>query len=163
MDVAPNIPSHWLPMHGDLVPWNLREDRTGAATVLDWEDAGWGPHSADLFRFIVACYSLRLSNPVRIAGRVRSIVAAIGSVLQQVTSFWLQHRNFLPAQNTRNWPRQKARDAARGAREFVALHVLAGQVEQTIQRRETAPERERRRALLRLVRTLSNISFTLSF
>jgi glycosyltransferase involved in cell wall biosynthesis/thiamine kinase-like enzyme len=121
-----NIPSHWLPMHGDLVPWNLREDERGQLWLMDWEDAGWGPPLADLFRFIVAYHSLRWSNPVRIAARVRSILATESEeALQEVTTFWLQHRNFLPMQNTRNWPRQKARDAARWAREFATFRVLA--------------------------------------
>jgi glycosyltransferase involved in cell wall biosynthesis/thiamine kinase-like enzyme len=123
-----NIPSHWIPMHGDLVPWNLREDERGQLWLLDWEDAGWGPPLADLFRFIVAYHSLRWSNPVKIAARVKSILATESDeAVQTVANFWLQHRNFLPVHNTRNWPRGKARDAARGAREFAALRVLSRQ------------------------------------
>ena len=41
---CPEIPPHWQPMHGDLVPWNLREDERGQLWLLDWEDAGWGRH-----------------------------------------------------------------------------------------------------------------------
>ena len=59
-------------MHGDLVPWNLREDERGQLWLLDWEDAGWGPPFADVVRFIVAYYSLGWSRPKRIAGHVRS-------------------------------------------------------------------------------------------
>lgn len=40
------IPEHWQPMHGDLTPWNLREDRVGLS-LIDWESVGWGPPSAD--------------------------------------------------------------------------------------------------------------------
>jgi glycosyltransferase involved in cell wall biosynthesis/thiamine kinase-like enzyme len=134
-----NTPSHWLPMHGDLVPWNLREDERGQLWLLDWEDAGWGPRLADLFRFIVAYHSLRWRNPARIAAQVKSIlVAESEEALQEVAMFWLQHRNFQPIQKTGNWARQKAKDAARGAREFAALKVLAGRVEQTMQRQKTA-------------------------
>ncbi len=34
-------------MHGDLTPWNLRVRRDGGVTLVDWEDAGWGPPQAD--------------------------------------------------------------------------------------------------------------------
>jgi len=133
---GPNIPSYWRPIHGDLVPWNLREDGTGQLWLLDWEDAGWGPPLADLFRFIVAYYSLRWRNPVRIASRVRTILAAESEdALQEVTTFWLQHRNFQPTEHTEGWPRQKAKDAARGAREFAALRVLASGVQPKMQAR----------------------------
>lgn len=42
-DVAP----HWEPMHGDLTPWNLRVRRDGTLSLVDWEDAAWGPPDAD--------------------------------------------------------------------------------------------------------------------
>jgi hypothetical protein len=119
----PDIPSHWLPMHGDLVPWNLREDKRGELWLLDWEDAGWGPPFADVVRFIVAYHSLGWSSPERIAGQVRSILAAESAeALKEVAVFWQQHHNVQPG----NWPRQSTKDAARKAREFAALRVLAG-------------------------------------
>ena len=118
--------SHWRPMHGDLVPWNLREDRQGQLRLLDWEDAGWGPPLADLLRFIVAYASLGRSSPTRIAMRVRAILATeSAAALHEAATFWLQHHNVRPVQNTGNWPRRKARDAARWAREFAALRALA--------------------------------------
>jgi hypothetical protein len=40
------IPDHWVPMHGDLTPWNLRSFGNGP-WLLDWESAGWGPPHAD--------------------------------------------------------------------------------------------------------------------
>jgi aminoglycoside phosphotransferase (APT) family kinase protein len=40
-------PSHWRPMHGDFAPWNLRRLRDRSLTLIDWEDAGWGPPGAD--------------------------------------------------------------------------------------------------------------------
>jgi hypothetical protein len=42
------IPGHWLPMHGDFTPWNLRRVRDGRLVLVDWEHAGWGPPGADL-------------------------------------------------------------------------------------------------------------------
>ena len=41
-----DTPVHWLPMHGDLAPWNLRTAGRGLV-LIDWEDAGWGPPGAD--------------------------------------------------------------------------------------------------------------------
>ena len=126
LDRPSDIPAHWLPMHGDLVPWNLREDDHGQLWLLDWEDAGWGPPLADLFRFIVAYYSLQWNDPVRIATRVKSVLAAESDdALREVTTFWQYHHNFYP-QDARDWPRQKAKDFARAARERAALRVLAG-------------------------------------
>jgi glycosyltransferase involved in cell wall biosynthesis len=125
LERPPNTPSHWRPMHGDLVPWNLREDKRGQLWLLDWEDAGWGPPLADLVRFIVAYASLGWNSPVRIASRVKAILATESSAaLHEAATFWLQHHNVRPAPNTRNWPRGKARDAARSAREFAAFSVL---------------------------------------
>jgi len=40
-------PAHWLPMHGDLTPWNLRKCGPGLPWLIDWEDAAWAPPDAD--------------------------------------------------------------------------------------------------------------------
>ncbi|MGH8873660.1 MAG: phosphotransferase family protein [Acidimicrobiia bacterium] len=40
-------PRLWVPMHGDLTPWNLRRLPDGDLVLLDWERAGWGPPGAD--------------------------------------------------------------------------------------------------------------------
>lgn len=42
-----DVPAGWEPMHGDLTPWNLRVRRDGGLSLVDWEDAGWGPPQAD--------------------------------------------------------------------------------------------------------------------
>ena len=53
----PNTPDHWLPVHGDLAPWNLR--RLGKAVwLLDWEQSGWGPPEADAAYFRAAAAAL---------------------------------------------------------------------------------------------------------
>jgi aminoglycoside phosphotransferase (APT) family kinase protein len=112
-------------MHGDLVPWNLREDGRGQLWLLDWEDAGWGPPFADLVRFIVAYSSLNWRSPTLIAARVRSVLATEpADALDEVARFWMQHHNLHPVQNTRNWPRHVEKDAARGARELEAFRAL---------------------------------------
>ena len=52
-----STPEHWLPMHGDLTPWNLR--RVGnRLTLFDWEHVGWGPPGSD--RTLYQLTSLRL-------------------------------------------------------------------------------------------------------
>ena len=110
-------------MHGDLVPWNLREDQQGQLWLLDWEDAGWGPPFADVVRFIVAYYSLGWRRPARIADEVRSILPTESpAALREVAQFWLDHHNVQPG----NWPRQRAKDAARKERESAALRALSG-------------------------------------
>jgi hypothetical protein len=43
---TPDIPDHWVPMHGDLTPWNLRAGEQGLV-LYDWEHVGWGPPGAD--------------------------------------------------------------------------------------------------------------------
>jgi hypothetical protein len=44
-------PGHWLPMHGDLTPWNLRKCGPGLPWLIDWEDASWAPPGADRVYF----------------------------------------------------------------------------------------------------------------
>ncbi len=42
----PDTPSHWVPMHGDFTPWNLRQTGSGLS-LIDWESVGWGPPLVD--------------------------------------------------------------------------------------------------------------------
>lgn len=62
-----NMSDTWRPMHGDLTPWNLRRLRDGRLTLLDWEDASWGPDGADevLYRATEAALSGRKASPSR--------------------------------------------------------------------------------------------------
>lgn len=53
-------PHHWIPMHGDLTPWNLRQFPDGRLILLDWEHAGWGPPGADLVLYTAAAAALGL-------------------------------------------------------------------------------------------------------
>jgi hypothetical protein len=140
LERPPDIPPHWQPMHGDLVPWNLREDERGQLWLMDWEDSGWGPPLADVLRFVVAYHSLAPSTPERIAARVREILAAEPrAAIQEAASFWLQHRNLRRAQSTEEVPRQKARDFDRGARERAAFATLARGADNLNISREPAP------------------------
>ena len=125
------IPAHWRPMHGDLVPWNLREDTRGDLWLVDWEDAGWGPPLADLIRFIVAYHSLGWSGPARIARLARAALPdePVEAVLE-VARFWLRHRNLRPVKHSGRWSRPKGKDVERAAREFAAFRALALEPEQ---------------------------------
>ncbi len=55
------MPGHWRPMHGDFTPWNLRASGGGQLTLVDWEDAGWGPPRADevLYRAVSGALTRR--------------------------------------------------------------------------------------------------------
>jgi len=119
-----DIPSHWVPIHGDLVPWNLREDEKGQLWLLDWEDATWGPPLSDVVRYVVAYYSLGWGTPKSIADHVRSILAGHPSdAIREVGRFWLRHHNVQPG----NWPQQRAKDAARKSRESAAFRELSNE------------------------------------
>lgn len=54
----PGTPSHWVPMHGDFTPWNLREHH-GTLSLVDWESVGWGPPYADQALYCAASEALK--------------------------------------------------------------------------------------------------------
>ena len=124
----PGTPPHWRPMHGDYVPWNLREDDDGQLWLLDWEDARWGPPLADLVRYVVAYHSLGSSSADGIAGAVRGVVGPVPAAsLLEVAAFWLSHENLQIDERAGTPTRGKAKDSARAAREVAAFRVLAMQ------------------------------------
>jgi hypothetical protein len=88
------IPAHWRPMHGDFVPWNLREDRAGVLWLIDWENAGWAPPWADVMRYAVAYQSIFQSRPEEI---VRTVLEAFREtspdVMAEAALFWTAHPN----------------------------------------------------------------------
>jgi hypothetical protein len=47
MPRPPGTPEGWVPIHGDLTPWNLRLTADGDLVLLDWEQVRWGPEGAD--------------------------------------------------------------------------------------------------------------------
>lgn len=127
------IPPHWRPMHGDYVPWNLREDHTGQLWLLDWEDTRWGPPHADLVRYIVAYHALGWSSPPRIAGIVRRTLATEPlDVLREVARFWLGHANLQLDQNERAATPRKVKDASRAAREIATFKLLSSSGEDVL-------------------------------
>lgn len=57
-----DTPARWVPMHGDLTPWNVRQRRPvprGRPFVIDWEDWTWAPPHADVVRYRAANAVLR--------------------------------------------------------------------------------------------------------
>ena len=120
-----SMPAHWGPLHGDFVPWNLRESKDGQFWLVDWEDAGWGPPLADAVRYFVAHHSLRGTSPLATARLTWQIFSQDSTYLQEVANFWLQHHNFQPGRGERERPGRKARDAARGAREVNTFRIMA--------------------------------------
>ena len=61
----------FVPVHGDLAPWNLRRTSRGLA-LFDWEAAGWGPPGSDLEHYREACATLRRRRRDRSAIGARS-------------------------------------------------------------------------------------------
>lgn len=120
-------PAHWRPMHGDFVPWNLREDDRGQFWLLDWEDVRWGPPLADLARYVVAYYSLGRNSPARIAALTRRALgsAATAEALREVAVFWCAHNNLQLGDGLSPLSRRKARDTQRASREVAAFRLLA--------------------------------------
>jgi hypothetical protein len=58
-DRPTHVSQHWVPIHGDLTPWNLRKlDRS--IVLFDWEEAGWGPPGADELWYDTAVHALGL-------------------------------------------------------------------------------------------------------
>jgi hypothetical protein len=68
------LPPHWLPMHGDLSPWNLRTDSAGRSVLFDWEEAGFGPPGADEVYYTATSAAVGLPRRV-VAGATGEPVA----------------------------------------------------------------------------------------
>jgi len=65
----PDCPDHWVPMHGDLTPWNLRELPDRRLVLFDWEDAAWAPPGADEVLYRVSNAAVGNAIPGRHAAR----------------------------------------------------------------------------------------------
>jgi len=69
--------SHWVPMHGDMGPWNLRHHDDVGYILFDWENSRLGPPGADLVFHTVACRAMG----IRGAGDVDGF--------DEAAAFWL--------------------------------------------------------------------------
>lgn len=58
LDHPADTPGHWLPAHGDLTPWNLRDVRNGPRVLIDWEEAGWAPPGADEVLYVASAAAI---------------------------------------------------------------------------------------------------------
>jgi hypothetical protein len=59
-----DAPDHWLAMHGDFAPWNLRRIFAGPLTLFDFEDAMYAPPAADRTYWDVTSVTLRGGDDV---------------------------------------------------------------------------------------------------
>ena len=113
-----------LAIHGDYMPWNLREDDRGQLWLLDWEHARWGPPMADLVRYIVAHHSLAWSSADRIATyssgqSVRNLPRRCSRSLNSGS----RTRTCNPSEHQGALTRRKAKDSAHAAREVAAFRA----------------------------------------
>jgi hypothetical protein len=78
---AAGTEAHWLPMHGDFTPWNLREVGPRELVLLDWEDAAWAPPGADevLYRAASSALTQALPEPCAHDEAIRFWRGRIGS------------------------------------------------------------------------------------
>ena len=121
-----DTPPHWRPMHGDFVPWNLREDRGGTLWLLDWEDAGWGPPYADLVRYAVAHHSIRHPRAPGIARTVRRAFPNVSAeAMAEAAAFWTRHPNLRRPDSVSMLSKGQIGDFARSRIEYDALVLLA--------------------------------------
>jgi Phosphotransferase enzyme family len=121
------VPRHWQPMHGDFVPWNLREARDGTLWLLDWEDAAWGPPSADLVRYAVAYHSIHERRAEHILRAVRGTLDWLGPAdITEAASFWTRHHNVQRPHEPAPTDKSQRKDAARLYAESQAFRLLAG-------------------------------------
>jgi thymidylate kinase len=82
----PNTPDHWVPMHGDFAPWNLRQNG-GHLSLIDWESVEWGPPLGDRVLYEAASLALSRRSPSR-------------SFNTEAAGFWLER--FGAAENSRD-------------------------------------------------------------
>lgn len=119
-------PAHWRPMHGDFVPWNLREDRTGTLWLLDWEDAGWGPPYADVVRYAAAYQSISTAEPDQMASRIRDAFPRVpADGIAEAALFWTSHANLEQPPAPAQLSTGQTADFRRSRREFDALTRVA--------------------------------------
>lgn len=122
------VPKHWMPMHGDFVPWNVRRDRQGEIWVIDWEDVGWGPRLADLVRYASAAESLSSRPLAESIARARRLLGKQEDTIAEAARFWLRHRNLqVPLGREGAAPPDLARHQDRARRERAILMALCGE------------------------------------
>jgi hypothetical protein len=82
----------WVPIHGDLTPWNLRVDGRGRVWLLDWEWATWGPRIADILRYAITYRSLVSDDPSDMTAWISQELVLDEDTLADAARYWLAHR-----------------------------------------------------------------------
>ena len=117
-----DVPAGWVPIHGDLTPWNLREARDGALWLVDWEAAGWGPPGADEMHYLVAEASLRTGTADELSIAVER---SLGGPDGEAAAFWLAHPAFAAAVPDAGHEAGRRADVARRELVIGALRRMA--------------------------------------
>ncbi|MEX2424319.1 MAG: phosphotransferase [Acidimicrobiia bacterium] len=128
--IDPSPQPDWVPIHGDLTPWNLRVDDGGTPWLIDWEWSGWGPEYADLLRFAIAHGSLSTSEPDELVAWLDRHLEVAPEPLAQAATYWLDHRMYHHLRPTRDPEEVDGIEAEReNARmEATALQTLAARI-----------------------------------
>lgn len=91
----------FVPMHGDLTPWNLRRTVDGRTVLFDWEHANYGPPYADLVRYYATSrHGLKRFEAMPIGQRGLAAAAI---------SFWMHVASGRAAKADGKWKRRDRR------------------------------------------------------
>ena len=83
-DRPPGVPDHYVPIHGDITPVNVRMDTKGQVWLVDWDKVDWGPPLGDELRHWLSEYGRRLGPARYKARRAASHLFARGTREQLV-------------------------------------------------------------------------------
>ena len=63
LDRPEGTPDEYVPIHGDVAPYNLRRTPRGLA-LFDWEGTGWGPPGSDVEMYRRRCALISAGRPI---------------------------------------------------------------------------------------------------
>lgn len=76
----------WVPIHGDLGPWNVRTVGWNRLAVVDWEETTEGPDAADEVWHAATWHLIRGREPDWAAS---AVLREVGAGSAEAASFWL--------------------------------------------------------------------------
>jgi thiamine kinase-like enzyme len=86
-------PDHWVPIHGDLTPWNLRRTTYSRGSdsrpfLIDWESTRWGPPGADT----VYLWLSSAASDIRASARAarRQVLELSPDNREESRAFWFE-------------------------------------------------------------------------
>jgi len=91
------VPEDWVPVHGDMTPWNMRVDRNDRVWLIDWEWATIAPPATDLLRFALTHRSLRTDDPDELVSWLTSNLPVDDVAIRAAARQWLSHRMYAPS------------------------------------------------------------------